>query len=659
MFNKFALLFFLICSSAFGYQQELLKPTDIKSIMKQILNQHLGDKMVTKNVLQNAIKAYIKQFDPDHIYLLQSEVLPFLQLSPEELDQFLKNYEQDDFLLFTKLNQIVRKSILRSRALRQKIETTVAENFFKNAINQRAFHHYAKSEIELQQRLKSHLEDYIFTQKRRYGDVLSPQRKDSILRSYEESLKNSENSYLYQNDEGQTLSKIEQENLATLHILKALASSLDSHTSFYEKNEAYDIRMHLQKEFQGIGLGFQEKDEGIVVTNLLEGGPAAKSQLIEIGDILLTIDSVPVKGLTFEKVINKLHNEEKSSFKLEFKREASADKPTKTYSITLQRQAIVLKNDRVDILEEKFGNGIIGIIKLHSFYQGVDVSSEKDVQKAIDQLEKKGNLKGVILDLRDNRGGFLTQAIKVAGLFITNGVVVISKYADGEERYYRDLDGKVSYEGPLIVLTSKITASAAEIVAQALQDYGVALVVGDEHTYGKGTIQTQTVTDNTSASYFKVTVGKYYTVSGKTPQKDGVSVDIVAPSHWGHIEVGEKYANTVEADKISESFDDPLKDIKAELKPWFLKYYIPKLQHRTSIWRDLLPTLQKNSQYRIANNKNYQYYIKGGQDMTQDIEDLEWSAKESNMNGGQDDLQLQEAINIIKDMSILRSSPQK
>ena len=659
MFNKFALLFFLICSSAFGYQQELLKPTDIKSIMKQILNQHLGDKMMTKNVLQNAIKAYIKQFDTDHIYLLKSEVLPFLQLSPEELDQFLKNYEQDDFLLFTKLNQIVRKSILRSRALRQKIETTVAENFFKNAINQRAFHHYAKSEIELQQRLKSHLEDYIFTQKRRYGDVLSPQRKDSILRSYEESLKNSENSYLYQNDEGQTLSKIEQENLATLHILKALASSLDSHTSFYEKNEAYDIRMHLQKEFQGIGLGFQEKDEGIVVTNLLEGGPAAKSQLIEIGDILLTIDSVPVKGLTFEKVINKLHNEEKSSFKLEFKREASADKPTKTYSITLQRQAIVLKNDRVDILEEKFGNGIIGIIKLHSFYQGVDVSSEKDVQKAIDQLEKKGNLKGVILDLRDNRGGFLTQAIKVAGLFITNGVVVISKYADGEERYYRDLDGKVSYEGPLIVLTSKITASAAEIVAQALQDYGVALVVGDEHTYGKGTIQTQTVTDNTSASYFKVTVGKYYTVSGKTPQKDGVSVDIVAPSHWEHIEVGEKYANTVEADKISEYFDDPLKDIKAELKPWFLKYYIPKLQHRTSIWRDLLPTLQKNSQYRIANNKNYQYYIKGGQDMTQDIEDLEWSAKESNMNGGQDDLQLQEAINIIKDMSILRSSPQK
>jgi len=367
MFNKFALLFFLICSSAFGYQQELLKPTDIKSIMKQILNQHLGDKMMTKNVLQNAIKAYIKQFDTDHIYLLKSEVLPFLQLSPEELDQFLKNYEQDDFLLFTKLNQIVRKSILRSRALRQKIETTVAENFFKNAINQRAFHHYAKSEIELQQRLKSHLEDYIFTQKRRYGDVLSPQRKDSILRSYEESLKNSENSYLYQNDEGQTLSKIEQENLATLHILKALASSLDSHTSFYEKNEAYDIRMHLQKEFQGIGLGFQEKDEGIVVTNLLEGGPAAKSQLIEIGDILLTIDSVPVKGLTFEKVINKLHNEEKSSFKLEFKREASADKPTKTYSITLQRQAIVLKNDRVDILEEKFGNGIIGIIKLHSF----------------------------------------------------------------------------------------------------------------------------------------------------------------------------------------------------------------------------------------------------------------------------------------------------
>src|SRR5690606_836656 len=162
---------------------------------------------------------------------------------------------------------------------------------------------------------------------------------------------------------------------------------------------------------------------------------------------------------------------------------------------------------------------IIGKITLNSFYQGDNgVNSENDVRDAIKKLDKMGNLRGLILDLRENSGGFLTQAVKVAGLFITNGVIVVSKYFNGEEHFYRDMDGKVSYTGPLVILTSKATASAAEIVAQALQDYGTALIVGDEHTYGKGTIQSQTVTENQGAAFFKVTVGKYYTVSGKTPQ---------------------------------------------------------------------------------------------------------------------------------------------
>ena len=155
------------------------------------------------------------------------------------------------------------------------------------------------------------------------------------------------------------------------------------------------------------------------------------------------------------------------------------------------------------------------------------------------KLKSQGNLRGLILDLRSNSGGFLSQAVKVAGLFISDGVIVISKYSNGEEKFYRDVDGKTVYDGPLVVLTSKATASAAEIVAQALQDYGVALVVGDEHTYGKGTIQTQTVTDNRSTSYFKVTVGKYYTVSGHTPQKEGVKADIVVPGRWSKEKIGE------------------------------------------------------------------------------------------------------------------------
>lgn len=263
------------------------------------------------------------------------------------------------------------------------------------------------------------------------------------------------------------------------------------------------------------------------------------------------------------------------------------------------------------------------------------------------------------MDLRSNSGGFLSQAVKVAGLFITNGVIVISKYANGDERFYRDVDGKIAYDGPLIVLTSKATASAAEIVAQALQDYGVALVVGDEHTYGKGTIQTQTVTDNQSASYFKVTVGKYYTVSGHTPQKEGVKADVVVPSHWNREEIGESYTiDPVAADMIPPAYDDQLADVSKDVRSWYLKYYTPTVQHRTDQWRGLLPTLRKNSEYRIAHNKNYQFYLKGGQDHSnseEEADEEEWNTAKKNKTYGEDDLQINEAVNILKDMILLHS----
>src|SRR5262249_45906772 len=149
--------------------------------------------------------------------------------------------------------------------------------------------------------------------------------------------------------------------------------------------------------------------------------------------------------------------------------------------------------------------------------------------------------------------------------------------------------------GPLVVLISRATASAAEIVAQALQDYGVAIVVGDEHSYGKGTIQSQTVTDNEGTSFFKVTVGEYYTVSGNTPQIRGVKSDILVPGILNQEHIGEEYLeDTIKlSDKISPKYQDDLKDIDPELKPWYLRYYIPTIQPKTEFWQKMLPLLKK------------------------------------------------------------------
>ena len=664
------ILFLIFCLPLIAHEQDLLKESDINQIMQQIQSQHVDKKEMTGKILQGSLSIYIEQFDPHRMYLLESEVKPFLHLSSEQQSQAVEQYKQKDFSLFNKLNNVVQASIERSRRLRQEIEADAKNNLFR--INpekehvalskEAAMEPFAQTMGQLKERLTDNLTTYINAQKLRYGDAVVAQRKEQVLKTYEARLREFENHYLFQNEKGDPLPKAEQENLLTIHILKAMANSLDAHTSFYQANEAYDMRVRLQKEFQGIGLVLKDSVNGVIVTHMLEGGPAAKSGLIKVGDTLLEVNGKAVIDHPFEKVMEMLHGEKDSTVKLTFKHIGDQGEPARNYTVELKREMIILNNDRVDVSSQPFGNGIIGIITLHSFYQGDGISSEKDVREAIEKLEKKGNLRGLILDLRDNSGGFLSQAIKVAGLFITNGVIVISKYSNGEERFYRDVDGKIAYDGPLIVLTSKATASAAEIVAQALQDYGVALIVGDEHTYGKGTIQTQTVTDNQSTSYFKVTVGKYYTVSGHTPQKGGVKADVVAPGHWNREQIGESYMDSVAPDTIPPAYDDKLSDVSPEVRTWYLKYYIPSLQHRLTVWRDLLPTLRTNSEYRIAHNKNYQFFLKGGQTSHEDsMEDEdEWSNSEKkNRTYGEDDLQVQEAVNILKDMVLLHSLGKK
>ena len=163
----------------------------------------------------------------------------------------------------------------------------------------------------------------------------------------------------------------------------------------------------------------------------------------------------------------------------------------------------------------------------------------------------------------------------------------------------------------LIILTSRASASAAEIVAQALQDYGAALVVGDDRTYGKGTIQYQTVTDNAATSFFKVTVGRYYTVSGRTTQIDGVKADIVVPTSYSAMAIGERYLEfPLKSDRIPSAYSDPLTDVDPRNKLWFQQNYLPNLQKKLSVWTQMTEQLRTNSSYRLEKSKDNASFLK-------------------------------------------------
>lgn len=662
MICRFILL--LICGASFSYADDLLKKEDIHKVMHQIFKQHVDKKAMSTTILKNALRNYIEQFDPQRIYLLEEEVRPYLQPTDDEMQQMLDQYKQDDLSAYIQLNIIIQHSIQRARGIRKEIELNPSHLFQKNSWKEEStqFHEFARSIQDLKKRIQDNMIEFIQEESARFGAVTIMRDEKKTLSVYEKKMKHTENQYLATNEAGNPLSPSEQENLFVLHVLKALASSFDAHTKVLNNSEAYDMKMRLEKQYTGIGVILKKRGSYVIIAGLVEGSSAAKKGEVHINDRVIEIDGRPIADEPFDRVLDKIRDEKSPTMTLTLSRDIEENHETvkKQIIVQLKRETLAINEGRVESSFVPYDNGIIGRISLHAFYQGANgISSENDVQEAIKKLKTQGNLRGLVLDLRDNGGGFLIQAVKVGGLFIKSGIIVISKYSNGEEHFYRDIDGTTTFDGPLVVLTSRETASAAEIVTQALQDYGVAIVVGDDHTYGKGTIQSQTVTDNGSTSFFKVTVGKYYTVSGKTPQLLGVTSDIVVPSFFEREPVGEEYLDdAVASDKIASSYGDQMKDVETELKPWYLRYYAPNMQHKKDLWRSMLPTLKKNSENRIAHNKNYQIFIRemNGTDTNESKPKGAWLFPEHDSKDPvEEDLQLTEATNIVKDMITMQS----
>ncbi|MGH2613495.1 MAG: S41 family peptidase, partial [Rhabdochlamydiaceae bacterium] len=488
---------------------------------------------------------------------------------------------------------------------------------------------YASNINILRKRLRAQLL-HLFKLENRAKDsnFWTEDRRQKICNLYEKRFSHYESTYLP--------AQGSNEHYFAMHILKSMARGLDAHTAYFSPQEAYEMRSSLEKQFEGVGVIFRESLEGIEVADVIKGGSADRSGQVFVGDFLVEIDGRPIASSNYQEVLDLLKGEGRKQVVLGLKRNTETSELF--VKVDLKREKILLDDERVQFKTEPFGDGVIGKITLPSFYEGADAPScETDIREALRQMKKQGKVYGLVFDMRDNLGGFLSQAVKVSSIFMTSGVVVVSKYAQGEIQYLRNVDPRLYYDGPLVILTSKMSASAAEIVAQALQDYGIGLVVGDPRTYGKGSIQYQTVTDPSAVSYFKVTVGRYYTVSGRSTQIEGVQADIHVPTAYAPYNIGERYLEyALKNDQISPIYVDPLTDVQGSTKLWFQKNYIPFLQKKESRWVQMLPVLKQNSQHRIDHNPNFQLFLK--------------HMNETNLDIGMNDLQMQEAVSIVKDM---------
>ncbi len=339
--------------------------------------------------------------------------------------------------------------------------------------------------------------------------------------------------------------------------LNALSEMYDPHSTFLSEYALEEFDIAIRNSLVGIGATLQEKDGYCSVVELLPGGPAKESKQIHAGDKILAVgqgetgEMVDVIGMKLRKTVRMIRGKEGSKVRLLIE---PASNPSARNTVVLERKEIKLttKLAKAVVYTVPMGDKTvpIGVIDLPAFYgegPGDDgakgFSTSKNVAELLQKL-KDCNVKGIILDLRRNGGGFLNEAISLAGLFMKGPVVQVRSGMGDANVLSTDGAEKIAWTGPLMVLVDRLSASASEIVAGALQDHKRAIIVGDAHTHGKGTVQTVcplSRIDPQQKSAAKFTIQKWYAPSGNSIQLKGVEPDIVLPSLFDNMEFGEKY----------------------------------------------------------------------------------------------------------------------
>ena len=341
--------------------------------------------------------------------------------------------------------------------------------------------------------------------------------------------------------------------------LDALAQTYDPHSEYLSKADLKNFSINMGLSLVGIGAMLRSEDGYAKIESLVPGGPAQADGRLKVGDRITAVaqgpaDYVDVREMRLDKVVEMIRGKKGTHVRLLVIPSDAAD-PSRRKGVELVRDEIKLKDQeaRADIVIRKDENGDpikLGWITLPSFYADMDhhqKSTTRDVLALLKRL-KKENIAGLVVDLRRNGGGSLEEAISLTGLFLKSGPIVQTKDFHDHISISTDPDPGIAYTGPLVVLTSRQSASASEIFAAALQDYGRAVIVGDKSTFGKGTVQTILEIGRFTSllgsrsqddGALKLTIQKFYRVAGGSTQLHGVASDIVLPSLSDLPELGE------------------------------------------------------------------------------------------------------------------------
>jgi carboxyl-terminal processing protease len=401
--------------------------------------------------------------------------------------------------------------------------------------------------------------------------------------------------------------------------MNAITEAYDPHTNYFSPKASALFKQSMSLSLEGIGAKLQIDNDYTKVAEIIPGGPAEKSDLIHVNDLIMGVaqgkdgEMVDVIGWRIDEVVKLIKGPKGTTVRLQIlPAETGVNGPSK--EILLVRDKIKLEDQAAKkqiINHQVNGKDLkLGVITLPSFYMDFDAyqkgdpeyrSTTRDVKNLIIQLQKEG-VDGLVIDLRNNGGGSLPEAINLAGLFIKDGPVVQVKSSDNKVQVGNDEDKQVIYNGPLVVMTNRFSASASEIFAGAIQDYQRGVIVG-ESTFGKGTVQTvldlnRFLNDKEDVGQLNLTIQKFYRVTGSSTQNKGVTPDVKLPT-------------ALDASQFGESSNP-------SALPWDV-IKGTSFQKASDVNDRLIAGLNKSYQDRVKGDPNLKKYISDTEDLKKNM----------------------------------------
>ena len=552
----------------FNFQErEAMILTGVMKFMDQV---HYNPKIINDELSVVIFDEYIEALDSRKRFLTQEEVDELAQFRDKIDDQIkIKTFE-----MFEMSNELIEKGIQRGQRIYASIDVSALDLTSNDKVNldyenrerpknEKALKKYWEQLITYD--IISKVETKIDKQvKKLQAMMLVPpaidtaaedsekepyvekKRDELVAEAIEDHTKNYKKWFKRLNKQRRS-DRFEQ-------YLNAVTHQSDPHTTYFNPKKRDDFNINMGGKLEGIGARLQADDDFIKIVSIVPGGPIWKTKKVEAEDLIIAIQQegedevLNLYGMRLDDVVSKIRGKKGTVITLTIRKKDGSE-----ILLAIERDEVITEETLAkSLIIDKVGSiENIGYIKLPKFYSSFEKkggnSCAKDVASEIEKL-KTVNVNGIILDLRNNTGGSLNDVVEMSGLFIKEGPIVQVKPRTRDAYVHLDKNPDVLYDGPLIILVNKYSASASEIIAAAMQDYKRAVIVGSTSTYGKGTVQRfydldrafKGAEDYKPLGSLKMTTQKFFRVNGGSTQLIGVTPDIVLPDNYQYMDVGEK-----------------------------------------------------------------------------------------------------------------------